>query len=106
MKKIKAKFTNEAIGKDIDETIDDMPVDMDIIKRQADKEYTVWFYDYKPTKRNFPASEWKTKFLKKLHDQDIFFNRLTRKAYRFKSGVWNPVTEQMILKALEIAIAK
>ena len=100
---IKAKLVSEATGKEIDETIGDMQANMDIIKQQTDKEYTLWFYDYEPTLSNLPASEWKTAELKKLHDQDMFYNRLTGKGYRFEDGAWEPITDHLTLKALEDA---
>lgn len=103
LSEITAKFINEATGKDIDETIGDMQANMDIIKQQTDKEYTLWFYDYEPSLSNLPASEWKTAELKKLHDQDMFYNRLTGKGYRFEDGAWEPITDHLTLKALEDA---
>ena len=38
-----------------------------------------------------------------MHDQDMFYNRLTGKGYRFESGVWNEITDHLTLKALEDA---
>ncbi|MEL5894177.1 hypothetical protein AAE250_11800 [Bacteroides sp. GD17] len=103
LSEITAKFINEATGKDIDETIGDMQVNLDLIKQQTDKEYTLWYYDYEPTLSNLPASEWKTAELKAMHDQDMFYNRLTGKGYRFESGVWKEITDHLTLKALEDA---
>ena len=100
---IKAKFVSEATGKDVDKTLDDMQVDMDLIKQQTDKEYTMWFYDYEPTLGNIPASEWTTAELKAMHDQDLFYNTATGQGYRFESGVWNEITDHLTLKALEDA---
>lgn len=103
LSEIKAKFINEATGDDINTVIDDMQANMDIIKQQTDKEYTLWFYDYEPSLTNLPASEWKTAELKKLHDQDMFYNRLTGKGYRFEDGAWEPITDHLTLKAMEDA---
>lgn len=104
---IKAKFISEATGKDIDNVLDDMKVNLDLIKSQTDKEYTLWFFDYVPTLANLPASEWTTNELKVMHEQDMFYNRTTGLAYRFeKSGntwAWNNITDQQTIKALENA---
>lgn len=100
---IKAKLVSEATGKEIDETIGDMQVNLDLIKQQTDKEYTLWFYEYEPSLSNLPASEWTTAELKAMHDQDMFYNRLTGKGYRFEDGAWEPITDHLTLKALEDA---
>jgi len=103
LSEITAKFVNQATGKDLDETIEDLQTDVDLVKEQTDREYTLWFFDYAPTQNNIPASEWTTAELKAMHDQDMFYNRLTGKGYRFESGVWNEITDHLTLKALEDA---
>lgn len=104
---IKAKFISEATGKDIDSTLDDMKVNLDLIKSQTDKEYTLWFFDYAPTLTNRPTSEWTTDALKTMHEQDMFYNRTTGLAYRFEKSdstwVWNNITDQQTIKALDKA---
>ena len=100
---IKAKLISEATGKDVDTALGEMQGNLDIIKQQTDKEYTLWFFDYAPTLSNIPASEWTTAELKAMHDQDMFYNRLTGKGYRFESGAWNEITDHLTLKALEDA---
>lgn len=103
LSEITAKFVNQATGKDLDETIEDLQTDVDLVKEQTDREYTLWFFDYAPTQNNIPASEWTTAELKAMHDQDMFYNRLTGKGYRFESGVWSEITDHLTLKALEDA---
>lgn len=103
LSEITAKFINQATGKDMDKTLDDMQVNLDIIKQQTDKEYTMWFYDYEPTLSNIPASEWTTAELKAMHDQDLFYNTATGQGYRFESGAWEEITDHLTLKALEDA---
>lgn len=104
---IKAKLVSEATGKEFDTVIDDMQVNMDLIKQQTDKEYTLWFYDYDPTLSNIPASGWNTEALRVMHEQDMFYNTKTGQGYRFeKSGgtwTWNKITDHLTLKALEDA---
>ena len=100
---IKAKLISIATGEDIDTVLEDMQDRIELVKRQTDKEYTLWFFDYVPTLSNIPASEWTTAELKAIHDQDMFYNRLTGKGYRFESGAWNEITDHLTLKALEDA---
>lgn len=104
---IKAKLVSEATGKDVDTALGEIQGNLDIIKQQTDKEYTIWFYEYVPTLSNIPASEWTTNALKTMHEQDMFYNRESGLAYRFeKSGntwAWNNITDQQTIKALENA---
>lgn len=107
LNKLVGEFISVATGKSYDDMFDSMQTDLDIIKAQTDKEYTLWFFDYDPTLTNTPASEWTTDELKSMHEQDMFYNRLTGYAYRFeKSGGswgWNKITDQQTVKALENA---
>ena len=107
LSEISAKFINQATGKDVDETINDLQANMDLVKEQTDKEYTLWFFDYDPTLENLPASDWSTDELKIMHEQDMFYNRLTGHGYRFEkdgsSWSWNDITDHLTLKALEDA---
>ena len=107
LSEISAKFINQATGKDIDDTINDLQTDMDLVREQTDKEYTLWFFDYDPTLENLPASDWTTDELKTMHEQDMFYNRLTGHGYRFEkdgsSWSWNDITDHLTLKALEDA---
>lgn len=107
LSEISAKFINQATGKDVDETINDLQANMDLVKEQTDKEYTLWFFDYGPTLENLPASDWSTDELKTMHEQDMFYNRLTGHGYRFEkdgnSWSWNDITDHLTLKALEDA---
>nr|DAV78510.1 MAG TPA: tail protein [Caudoviricetes sp.] len=101
--RICAKFISVATGKDLEDSIKDIEVNLGIVKEQTDKEYTIWFYDYAPTLNNIPASDWETADDKKLHDQDLFYNRTTGLAYRFENGAWVDITDQYTIKALENA---
>lgn len=104
---IKARLISESTGKDVDDIINDVQVDLDLIKEQTDKEYTLWFFEYTPTLTNIPASDWTTDRLKTLHEEDMFYNRASGLAYRFvKSGSiwkWADITDQQTIKALENA---
>lgn len=107
LSEISAKFINQATGKDMDEAIEGLQTDMNLVREQTDKEYTLWFFDYDPTLENLPASEWTTDELKTMHEQDMFYNRLTGHGYRFEknssSWSWNDITDHLTLKALEDA---
>ncbi len=100
---IKAKLVSEATGKDVDETFNSLQADMNLVREQADREYTIWFFDYVPTLNNAPASAWNTDELRRLHDQDLFYNRTTGLAYRYENGAWVEITDQFTVKALENA---
>lgn len=104
---VKARLISEATGKDVDDMINDVQANLDLIKEQTDKEYTLWFFEYAPTLSNIPASDWTTDDLKALHEQDMFYNRASGLAYRFvKSGnvwKWEDITDQQTIKALENA---
>ena len=107
LSEITAKFKSEATGKDIDDILDETQTNLDLIKEQTDKEYTLWFFDYDPTLENLPASDWTTDELKTMHEQDMFYNRLSGHGYRFEkdgsSWSWNDITDHLTLKALEDA---
>lgn len=107
LNKLVGEFISVATGKSYDDMFDSMQTDLDLIKEQTDKEYTLWFFDYDPLLVNIPASDWVTDELKLMHEQDMFYNRLTGLAYRFeKNGdtwVWNNITDQQTIKALENA---
>lgn len=102
-----AKFISVATGKSFDDMFKDIQVNLDLIKEQADKEYTLWFFEYDPTLENIPALDWDTDEQKTMHEQDLFYNRTTGYAFRFeKTGdvwTWNSITDQQTIKALENA---
>ena len=102
-----AKFVSVATGKSFDEMLSDIQINLDTIKQQTDKEYILWFFEYDPTLDNLPASDWNTDELKEMHEQDMFYNRITGYAYRFEKSndvwVWNNITDQQTIKALEKA---
>lgn len=107
LNKFIGNFISISTGKSVDEMLNEFQANLDIIREQTDKEYTIWFFDYDPTPDNIPASEWATDAQKVMHEQDMFYNRLTGHGYRFeKSGdtwVWNDITDHLTLMALENA---
>ena len=107
LNKLIGQFISETTGKSYDTMFEEIQANVDIIKEQTDKEYTLWFFEYIPTLNNIPASDWNTSELKTMHEQDMFYNRASGLAYRFeKSGetwTWNNITDQQTIKALENA---
>lgn len=107
LNKFIGNFISISTGKSVDEMLNEFQANLDIIREQTDKEYTIWFFDYDPAPDNIPASEWATDAQKVMHEQDMFYNRLTGHGYRFeKSGdtwVWNDITDHLTLMALENA---
>lgn len=100
-------FISSSTGKSVDDMISNLQADMDLVREQTDREYTLWFFDYAPTLENLPASDWVTDELKIMHEQDMFYNRITGLAYRFEQvgniWVWSSITDQFTLAALEKA---
>ena len=74
--------------------------DMEIVKGQVDREFTIWYYDEEPTLYNEPAINWNTQALIEMHDQDIYFSDLLARAWRFVEGGWVEITDERTLAAL------
>lgn len=120
--RIRGQFVSEATGKDYDESITSLgdsissigeqmqgiKVNVDAIKEQTDKEYTLWFGTVDPTTSNAPASEWQKEEDKAVHEEDIYYNRDAGHAWRWTkadggSYAWVEITDQESLRALEKA---
>lgn len=81
--------------------VDKFGTDIEAVKQQTDREYTIWFFEYEPTLNNYPASDWTTPELVAEHDQDMFYYREAGKAWRFEDGSWKLIKDQDVLRALE-----
>ena len=113
--RIRGQFISEATGEDYDqtmaamgETVKAVRADMDAVKDQTDREFTIWFYDVDPTAENLPASDWTTDALKREHVEDIYYNRTAGHAWRWMAAddgsySWAEITDQESLRALETA---
>jgi hypothetical protein len=79
------------------------------LQSQIDGNITSWFYDYDPTTKNEPASNWLTQDEQIKHEGDLFYNVTTGKAYRYiydsstKSHKWVMVTDEDVTQALALA---
>lgn len=108
LNKFIGRFVSEVTGRSYDDLMSELQADMEVIRTQTDKEYTLWFFEYDPGLDNLPASDWTTAELKAMHEQDMFYNRTTGHAWRFEKNAdgsfsWNGITDQLTLKALENA---
>lgn len=107
---LKGDFISQSTGENIEQEFKELGVDIDIVKSQVDKEFTIWFYDYEPKLDNYPAVEWNTEDLLTLHNQDIFYHRQNGFAYRFEyNGTyaeWVKIDDADTLRSLEIASGK
>lgn len=91
---------------ELEEILDGYGADLEVVKNQLDKEFTIWFAEesmpesYVPTNNNYPAEDWTTEALQTLHDQDIFYNRKSGKAWRYEDGAWVEITDADTIAAL------
>lgn len=88
---------------DVKQSVNGLVLDMDAIREQADREFTIWYFDPEPTLENEPAVNWNTPELVALHDQDLYFSDSLARAWRFVGGVWIEITDERTLAALRIA---
>lgn len=97
---------NYADGKvsDFAETVTKNVADL---QNQIDGQIETFYYDYEPTLKNIPASDWTTEDDKKKHEGDLFYWKSKGYAYRFfKDGdtwKWQLVQDTDVTKALQTA---
>lgn len=111
---IRAQFISEVTGEDLETKIDGLGTDLDAVKEQNDKMFTIWFDAHVPTLENEPASEWTTDELLAEHNQDIFYNTSATigsggRAYRFEQDSdglysWTEITDADTIAAIEQAV--
>ena len=83
--------------------------DLEKLQDQIDGKVEEYYYAYKPTLDNLPASEWMTEEDKKSHEGDKFFDKSTGHAYRFfkndETGEyeWTLIQDSDIIEALNKA---
>lgn len=97
---------NYADGKvsDFAETVTKSVADL---QNQIDGQIETFYYDYEPTLKKIPASDWTTEDDKKKHEGDLFYWKSKGYAYRFfKDGdtwKWQLVQDTDVTKALQTA---
>ena len=97
---------NYADGKvsDFAETVTKSVADL---QNQIDGQIETFYYDYEPTLKNIPASDWTTEDDKKKHEGDLLYWKSKGYAYRFfKDGdtwKWQLVQDTDVTKALQTA---
>ena len=96
----------------LQKSIDTLESDMEEVRQQVDKEYTLWFFPYNPTTDNQPARDWGNNDTRALHLQDLFYNTESGYAWRWEEDsneplgyAWHDVTDHQTVKALENAAA-
>lgn len=77
------------------------------MQKQLDGQIESFFYDYQPTLKNIPASNWQTETDRQKHEGDLFYWKSKGYAYRFlKNGnewTWQLLQDTDITKAIEDA---
>lgn len=101
--KMTGEFISEATKKPLEDIVNELKVDWEKVREQTDQEFTIWFFDYEPSLDNYPAVEWYNEELKEMHDQDIFYDKSSGRAYRFEDGLWVEITDADTIAALEKA---
>ena len=80
---------------------------LEILLNQADGAIDTWFYEGVPTLNNLPASGWTTDSNKEEHLGDLYYDKLTGRAYRFikdnNTYCWSAVTDNSLAEALALA---
>ena len=89
----------------LSDKVDKFGTDLESVKQQSDREFTIWFFNHEPNLYNEPAVNWTTDELKEEHNQDLFYYRDAGKAWRFEDGSWKSITDQDTLRALELIAA-
>lgn len=90
----------------IDNTLPEL---LEGLENQIDGKVETWFYEGTPTLSNAPAVDWDTDLKKDEHINDLYYNTVNYKTYRFKkvSGVysWEEVVDERISIAMAAAAA-
>ena len=96
---MKLKVKSESFEKEIE----GLGVDLEQIKEQTDREFTIWYGENEPTLENEPAKDWITEDDKNRHEQDLYYSDILGKAWRFVNGEWTPITDERTIAALNKA---
>lgn len=103
------------VAQNLAEAVLEINADIADLQDQIDGNITTWFFDTDPSMSappvtydpNVEGSGWDTDAKKKEHLGDLYYNRITGKAWRFveDNGVfsWNEVVDSGVAEALRIA---
>lgn len=98
-----------AAAQSLSDYADTVTASLDDLQQQVDGQITTYFYDYKPTKNNAPASEWTTVEEMRRHAGDLFYNTTNGDAYRWAQlyGTWQwlEIVDTDVAAALAAAAA-
>ena len=67
------KAAIQAAAQSLNDYAETVTASLDDLQQQVDGQITTYFYDYKPTNDNAPASEWTTDAEKQQHLGDLFY---------------------------------
>lgn len=99
----------QAAAQSLSDYADTVTASLDDLQQQVDGQITTYFYDYKPTKNNAPASEWTTAEEMRRHAGDLFYNTSNGDAYRwaqyYGSWQWLEIVDTDVAAALAAAAA-
>lgn len=93
----------------VEEDLKDYVNKVDKLQEQVDGKVEQYFYNYDPTRENWPAMSWKDDATKKAHNGDLFYNTDSKKGWQWtydeetKTGSWVEVTDKDTLDTLEAA---
>lgn len=79
--------------------------DLEKLQNQIDGKVEEYYYAYKPTLDNLPASEWKTDEEKKAHEGDRFLDKSTGQSYRFSKNDKTGEYEWTLIQDADVAEA-
>ena len=99
----------QAAAQSLNDYAETVTASLDDLQKQVDGQITTYFYDYKPTKNNAPASEWTTVEEMRRHAGDLFYNTSNGDAYRwaqfYGSWQWLEIVDTDVAAALAAAAA-
>lgn len=99
----------QAAAQSLESYADTVTASLDDLQQQVDGQITTYFYDYKPTRNNAPASEWTTVEEMQRHAGDLFYNTSNGDAYRWAQyhGTWQwlEIVDTDVAAALAAAAA-
>ena len=105
------KYTDDTYAQDVAKELldfsDAVTGDISSLQSQLDGKIETFYYNYKPTLSNLPASGWKTDAERARHVGDLFYWQSQGYTYRFQTSgstyVWQQIQDSQITEAMEEA---